>query len=338
LAADLSLSDGAHRSAFSNCPLFRTTELDEARRRVSQVFCDHNLNIVGRKQTIDAELCYRRIRGLVMGRMRYGASVSIDPNYLESFVLIQMPLSGHETVEHGGFTVLSNASVATVLSPTLPIRMHHADGTEKVFVRIDRDVLERHCRQHLGTDLRQPVEFHPGMVLGDGRAAAWPRLMHWLFGELGQAGTATGNLVESPLFAAQVEQVVIATLLLCQPSNYYDRLTSGVPSIAPYFVKRAEGFIDENAHQPLTIGDIVEHVGVSTRSLFEGFRRFRSTTPMQYLKDVRMQRVRDELLRSSREATTVTEIAVRWGFLHLGHFAVDYKRYFGESPSMTLKR
>ncbi|MBX3644206.1 MAG: AraC family transcriptional regulator [Rubrivivax sp.] len=65
---------------------------------------------------------------------------------------------------------------------------------------------------------------------------------------------------------------------------------------------------------------------------------FRGTTPMHHLKNVRLQRVRDELLAASPNSTTVTSLALRWGFSHLGHFTADHRRCFGESRSTTLNR
>lgn len=322
----------------SNFPLFRTSDLDEARDRVARVFCDHRLRVTDRSRRIGAEMYFRPIRGIGVGRMRYGASVAIDPGRLDNFALIQMPIRGTEVVEHGGQTINSSPEVATVLSPSLPVSIRHDAGTEKLFIKIDRDSLERHCRQHLGGDLRHPVEFHPGMALQDARCLSWVRLMNWLCTEIGHETADGGAMLDSPLFAAQIEQMVITTLLLCQPHNYSERLAQDGPSIAPHFVKRTERYIEECAHEPLTIGDLAEHAGTSTRSLFAGFRKYRDTTPMQYLKDVRMKRVHDDLLRASPDAATVTGVAMRWGFTHLGHFAVDYKRCFGESPSATLGR
>lgn len=330
--------DSTLQLPLANRQLFQTKDLDEAKDFGSRVFCEHSLRVIGGGQDVDAEMCYKKIRGIGVGRMRYGANVVIEPGRLEHFALIQIPIKGMEIVEHGGHTVRSNHLVGTVVSPTLKLRMQHELGTEKLFVRIDREVLERHCRQHMGGDLRQPVEFNPKMPLDEPRYASWIRLMKWLFEECGQDSSHENAILESPLFAAQIEQMVIATLLLTQPHNYSERLVDDAPSIAPYFVKKAECFIEENAHEPLTIGEIVEHVGVSTRSLFSGFRKYRETTPMEYLKNVRMRRVRDDLMRATPNLTTVTKIATNWGFVHLGHFTCDYKRYFGESPSVTLGR
>ena len=59
---------------------------------------------------------------------------------------------------------------------------------------------------------------------------------------------------------------------------------------------------------------------------------------MLYLKEIRLRRVNEELLRRNSGNETVTAVAFRWGFNHLGHFTTDYKRRFGESPSATLAR
>jgi transcriptional regulator GlxA family with amidase domain len=59
---------------------------------------------------------------------------------------------------------------------------------------------------------------------------------------------------------------------------------------------------------------------------------------MTYVRQVRLGRVRADLLRSDPQLVGVTEIATRWGFLHLSRFAQQYRRQFDELPSVTLHR
>ena len=61
------------------------------------------------------------------------------------------------------------------------------------------------------------------------------------------------------------------------------------------------------------------------------------TTPKAYFKELRLTAARRELLRAERGAR-VTDVALRWGFLHFGWFAHDYRERFGETPSATLRR
>jgi AraC-like DNA-binding protein len=102
-------------------------------------------------------------------------------------------------------------------------------------------------------------------------------------------------------------------------------------------VRRAERFIIDNADAQITISDVADHLGISLRSLQAGFRQWRETTPTVFLRQARLQLVRDELLRLSPEAN-VTTAALRHGFSHLGRFSAQYRSAFGEDPSATLRR
>jgi len=67
------------------------------------------------------------------------------------------------------------------------------------------------------------------------------------------------------------------------------------------------------------------------------FRDFKGTSPMRYLRTARFGKVREALRRAEPEES-ITEIAARWGFSHMGRFSVEYRRRFGETPSTTLRR
>jgi AraC-like DNA-binding protein len=81
------------------------------------------------------------------------------------------------------------------------------------------------------------------------------------------------------------------------------------------------------------LADIVAVSGIAGRTLTQHFRRFRTTTPMRYLRRARLDRVRAALQRAEPE-----EIALRCGFGHLGRFSAEYRKAYGELPSQTLGR
>jgi transcriptional regulator GlxA family with amidase domain len=98
----------------------------------------------------------------------------------------------------------------------------------------------------------------------------------------------------------------------------------------------AERYIAECAASTINLGDLAKVAGVSPRTLHEGFRRYRGYSPMQYLRRQRMSAAREELT-SPGATTTVTDVALKWGFNHLGRFSGFYARQFGEAPSETLR-
>lgn len=76
---------------------------------------------------------------------------------------------------------------------------------------------------------------------------------------------------------------------------------------------------------------------MSLRTLQEAFRSHVGMSPMAYVYDVRLQRAHDQLRVSAPGSTTVSAVAHRWGFVHLGRFARRYRERFGEAPSHTLR-
>lgn len=318
----------------SGYPLFQSKDIEQTRDMISGVFCPHDLRITGRNQKLDARMYHASVGAVSLSRLQHGADVSIDPGCLKDFLLVQMPLKGEAEISCGKSTLHSTPQVASVITPAIPLKMWWTGCCDKIIVRIPRDELERQCEQHLGHGLRQPIEFELGMDLSEGGGRDWLRLIAFLVGELDQHNSM---IYRSPLIRAQMVQMLVTTLLLCQPSNYRDMLLSPAPPIAPHYVKRVEEYIAANADQPITIIELASYAGVSTRALYAGFRNFRNTSPMAHLKAVRLQRAHDELL-NAKQGERVTTIAMRWGFTHLGNFTAAYKRKFGEQPSDTLKR
>jgi transcriptional regulator GlxA family with amidase domain len=99
-------------------------------------------------------------------------------------------------------------------------------------------------------------------------------------------------------------------------------------------VRRAVDYIDAHLMTCVTLADIVRAAGMSARALFRRFRSDMGVSPMVYVRNARFARVREALRRAGVEERIV-DIAALWGFDHMGRFAVEYRRRFGERPSDT---
>lgn len=86
----------------------------------------------------------------------------------------------------------------------------------------------------------------------------------------------------------------------------------------------------------LYVGDLCKAAGVSERTLEYAFREVMGMTPVAFLIQLRLHRVRQALLAAGSGSTLVSTMALRWGFWHFGEFAQAYRRCFGELPSDTL--
>ena len=89
---------------------------------------------------------------------------------------------------------------------------------------------------------------------------------------------------------------------------------------------------------PVSLAEVAEASGVCVRTLSRAFRKRHGLGPMGFLRHRRLEAARHDLLVAERDGMSVTEVALSYGFRHLGRFAVDYRQAFGESPSETLRR
>ncbi len=114
---------------------------------------------------------------------------------------------------------------------------------------------------------------------------------------------------------------------------------TGRRSMAHYrTVQKAKEYILENVDEPVTMTDLCNLLAVSRRTLHTCFLEVTGLNPVHYLRTVRLNKVRRELRTTNSTSTKVQDVAARWGFWHLGHFATEYKRMFGEQPSETLRK
>ncbi|MCP4405581.1 MAG: helix-turn-helix domain-containing protein [bacterium] len=76
---------------------------------------------------------------------------------------------------------------------------------------------------------------------------------------------------------------------------------------------------------------------MSKRTLQYAFLEHFGVSPKRYLQIYRLNRVRSILKKRDPNSVAVADVANRWGFWHMGQFAKDYRKLFGELPSSTLK-
>jgi transcriptional regulator GlxA family with amidase domain len=109
-----------------------------------------------------------------------------------------------------------------------------------------------------------------------------------------------------------------------------------VPETDSTHLKKAVEYIYENASEEITIAKLADIAGCSIRSLHRSFRTQYASTPMQLLRQVRLDKARRDLSSSSSNES-VTAIALNCGFLHFGRFSKYYAERFGELPSETKR-
>ena len=104
---------------------------------------------------------------------------------------------------------------------------------------------------------------------------------------------------------SRLERLLVSSRLQLQPHNYTEQLLHKEPCIVPRHVKRAEDYIAQHCNENVTIEELANYSGTSSRNLYRGFQQFRGVSPMQYLKTTRLDRVH-RMLRMADPSESVT--------------------------------
>lgn len=312
--------------------VLHSDDLDETRDVVGAAFCPHTLELP-EGSTLAARYRAVQVGDIGVTVLDYGAPVRIATGGAGAVVLVEIPLGGSSTVTCGGETVVADRTTGAVLSLSEPVTVHRSAGSPQLIVRIERAALEDQLRT-LGAEVSSPLRFAPAMDLTSVAARSWRRLVDLLRVEAEEDGA----LVHVEAALAQFRSLLLTQLLALQPSNYSDALRQGVAAPVPRVLQRAVDLLRDHAHESLTVDDVAVAVGISVRTLQQGFRRHLGSTPTEYLRDIRLDLVHGTLEAGDPGTLTVTDVAYRWGFTHLGRFAGDYRRRFAEPPSATLRR
>lgn len=320
----------AHLPLARNC-LFQSSNLDEARAIVAQKFCDHRLDRVARSDQFDA--VHNRVEGRAtsLNFIRYGADVEIEPGELNSFYLIQVPLTGHASIDNSAGNVETGPGLGSVLNPHRHTSMRWREGCSQLLLQVDAAQLQKVAERLLGRALARPVTFETAVDQHSSKIGQWVQQLRTCFALADKEAVFAGSSLHTQ---ALVEEQLIESFLLCQPSDISDLVPGDVKQAANVHVRRAMSYIHDNLGQPLTIGDVSLAVGVSARSLQLGFKSELGQTPMQYLREARLSEAR-HLIRNSPADEKIGDICQSIGFGHFGRFSVEYRQRFGESPHET---
>lgn len=220
-----------------------------------------------------------------------------------------------------------------------PVKLDFAVGQRTVDVMcviFRPEALIAYARQIEPDRMAIPLPDDQRLPMASRLGTRFQRYVQYIYEEI----LADASILNSSLVMAELQIALQAMFLELLPQQELPINTfSKVCDIATdKHVNSARAFIHAHLGEPLSIGQISAKIGVHPRTLHKRFRDHLNTTPMAYVKARRLEQVRQDLLAADPSRITIARAASRWGFNNLGHFAVDYRKAFGEPPSATLRR
>ncbi|MFV0386402.1 AraC family transcriptional regulator [Paracoccus sp. (in: a-proteobacteria)] len=317
------------REYFADHPVLRTHDLDEARHRVAQQLCDHRLEI--RHRSAPLSVRHNAVRGcnISVNYLSYGPEVSVDPGSQRPFYLLHLALSGKTAIQHRGEEMTASPALAAILNPDRGARLHWGESCRKLLFQIDRAHVEAVAVALTGAPLPGPIRFDMKVDLGTPQGRQLQRVVTAC-----TSAVENGNLFRRPLRGGDLraEYDLAHALLTLQRSNITHIIERADHRARPRAIRQAMNYIHANLSEPITLADIAAAADINVRTLQMGFQRDCGLSPMQVLRNARLDTARYRLM-ARQDAPSVSEAAYSAGFSHLGRFSRDYKDRFGHSPS-----
>ena len=315
-------------------PLIRSRSATEARDMVGRALSPHHLQVRTGAHGFEARHNQIRLQQTAINVLSYGAEVEIDPGERGDYYLLQLPLQGRARVRCNDQEAWVHPEVMSVLQPRARTRMVWSSDCAMVMLQVPSQTLRAAWQADDG-----PL---PALRLTRSRqdpaVAAWWQALGDMTRNLHQHGA---QWLRHPAAFAAMEGFLISGLDLLRPDGAADRQAAAPLAQADSSrLQRAVDHIHAHAHEGLTLAGIAAAACMSPRALEAAFRRRYDTTPLAYARGVRLERVHQALQQAARagDNTSVTDIALRHGFIHMGRFAAYYKQRFGCSPSASLRR
>ncbi|MDK9558654.1 AraC family transcriptional regulator [Marinobacter sp. M216] len=285
----------------------------------------HRLELKG-QSTAAASLSFREFAGFGLSRISYGNQVRVKSPELDSIYHFQIVTRGECVWHQSGERLRLRTGEAMMVNPYEKIDLEYSADCEKLIIKVPEPVLEsarsarpvRHGEEKVRFE-RTPVDLKLCPTLAN--------ILSAVFCELEEGGDEEVGLVSLPY-----REIILKKLLKVFPSNCAS--DDGQPAFSPA-VCRMVRYIDQNLKRNIDVEELSAISNMSVRSIYNAFSKGFATTPKYYVKQRKLQQLREDLLAG--QCRNVTEVALDYGFSHLGRFSSDYRKMFGELPSETLR-
>lgn len=273
-----------------------------------------------------ATLSHRKFASLDLCRISYGGAVRVTSPALEDLYHLQVLLKGHCLWRQGKQERFLEPGELLLINPDDPVDLTYSEDCEKFILKVPRSLLQAVCEEQRWRLPEQGVRFTRSLY-----ELAHLESFTRLLGLVCLEAEADDNALR---IQEHYTRIIASKLLTQLESNLSRELP--MPQAASF--ERLVQYIEDNLKQDITAEQLAASAQISVRSLYSMFERNAGCTPKQFIRERKLARVQQCLSDPSCHVRSVTEIALDYGFLHLGRFAESYRNNFGELPSDTFRQ
>ncbi len=318
-----------------NHQVLASKDLHEMQDLLAQLTNTNEIDVVGRGHDIDALFCSAPLRDLHLMHVSYGDVPTRIHAYEhdEDGLMLFVMTGGGARVRHRGAEFEISPTVGLIRDTRAPT-IADQEAFASFALSFSAEALKRQARSLLGDGVvQQEIAFDAKVDLDTPGGRLLRQTIHYV------AGVLDGPLREfdNPVVMNGLRDLLLTQVLTLLPNSHSDLFNSQpVSGALPFYVKRARDYIHAHASGPITLETLARHAGCGYRTLQIAFNEAFDMSPMAYVRFVRLNGAHNDL-RNAVAGESVREIALKWGFSHVGWFSQRYQERFGVLPSQTLR-
>ncbi len=262
-------------------PLVRTQNPEELCAALSRIYAEPKLSPEGGATKIDVSINHFQIDDMAIGYTKYGTGMAAA--YPENnFALQVFPVRGC-----GSLTISKTENPldwrhGTTVSPGTSFAISFNVDYEHLVLVVRTSALIEKLSALTGASIRCPLRFDQPQDYRHPASKALRDHFFFLVANLNGCSAPLPRLV-----LAEFEQTLMVMFLQANRHNYSHLLERRAPVAANNQVRRAEEYIEANAHRAITLEALADVAGVSVFSLCAAFRKYRGYLPLTFLAQVR---------------------------------------------------
>jgi AraC-like DNA-binding protein len=306
--------------------------LDEATTLVRAAICPHRLRVNEQPKKSLAFLSSLDLGACGLTRLKYGFDVDIDAGRIEDSYLVKWTLAGEGQVQSGARTAITSPRSILITEPTEHTKIHMSAQCQHLTVRVSRRALLATLAAKLKRGPHKPLQFNLEIPIESDFARAWCELVAHI---CHVSATAPAALASEGV-RKQYSRTLMEIMLSAAPHTHSDTLNEPVERAAAWHVGRARDYVHDHLSEDISVTDLAALVGVTPRTLQNGFRKAFNLTPAEYIRRARVNALHRALLEADAGAG-VTNLMMNVGIVNFGRYAQYYREQIGVSPSRTLR-
>jgi AraC-like DNA-binding protein len=306
--------------------------LDEATSMVRAAICPHRLRVNEPPRKSVVFLSSLDLGACGLTSLKYGFDVDIDAGCIGDTYLVKWTLAGEGQLWSGDRSAITSPRSLVITEPTERTKIRMTAQCQHLTVRVSRRALLETLAAKLKRPPRKALQFNLEIPMDSDFARAWCELVAHI---CHVSATAPAALASEGV-RKQYSRTLMEIMLSAAPHNQSDSLDETMNRATAWHVGRARDYVHEHLSEGISITDIAARVGVTPRTLQNGFRKAFDLTPAEYIRRARVDALHRALLAADASAG-VTNLMMNVGIVNFGRYAQYYREQIGVSPSTTLK-